>query len=77
MAGEVDPGGERKRALAAFLETKMNEGFRVETHADTHAIVVESGPFWRRLSRGDRGRYVVQVDEHGRVTMSAAEPKRN
>ena len=73
MAGEVDPGGERKRALAAFLETKVREGFRIETHADTHAIIAQSGGArWRRLGRGDRSRYVVQVDEHGEVTMSAA-----
>ena len=77
MAGEVDASGERERALTAFLEKKVAEGFRVETHTDTHAIIVESrSPFWRRLRRRDGGRCVVQVDEHGGVTMSKAEPIR-
>jgi len=78
VAGEVDPGGERTRALAAFLEKKVTEGFHIETHTDTHAIIVQSRPpFWRRLRRRDSSRYVVQVDEHGKVSMSTAEPIRN
>jgi hypothetical protein len=77
VAGEVDPSGERTRALSAFLEQKVTEGFRVETHSDTHAIIVESPAFWKRLHRRDGSRYVVQVDEQGTVSMSAAEPIRN
>jgi hypothetical protein len=75
MAGEVDPGGERKRALAAFLEKKVSEGFQIETHANTHAIILQRS--WSRLGRGGHRRYVVQVDDHGKVTMSAAEPERH
>jgi hypothetical protein len=78
VAGEVDPGGERTQALAAFLEKKVAEGFHIETHNDTHAIVVQRRhPFWRRLGRRDASRYVVEVDEQGEVSMSAAEPIRN
>lgn len=78
MAGDVDPLGQRKRALAAFLETKVAEGFRIETHTDTHAIVVQGRrPFWSRLRGGDGSRYVVQVDELGDVTMNPAEPTRS
>ena len=78
MAGEIDPLGHRENALDAFLEQKIAEGFLIETHTDTHAIITEgSQRFWSRLRRGDRGRrYVVQVDEHGGVTMSPAEPRR-
>jgi hypothetical protein len=49
MAGAIDPLGERKNALDAFLETKVAEGFRVETHTDTHAIIIVGGhrtPLW-------------------------------
>ena len=41
MAGAIDPTGEREDALDAFLETKLGEGFEIETHTDTHAIVSE------------------------------------
>ena len=79
MAGDVDPLGKRKGALAAFLETKVGEGFAIETHTDTHAILV--GPrrksIWSRLRPGKSDRYVVQVDEHGRVSMTTAEPRRS
>jgi hypothetical protein len=77
--GEVDPLGRRKNALDAFLEKKVAEGFTIETRTDTHAVIAESGQsLWRRLHRGgDFRRHVVEVDEDGTVTMSAAEPRRN
>jgi hypothetical protein len=79
VAGDVDPLGERKQALASFLEKKVAEGFGIETHTNTHAIVVEGRrrSIWGRLRGGDGERYVVQVDEHGSVTMTPAEPKRS
>ena len=40
MARAIDPLGERTNALDAFLETKVAEGFRIETHTDTHAIII-------------------------------------
>ncbi|MDQ3426015.1 MAG: hypothetical protein M3435_07375 [Actinomycetota bacterium] len=81
MAGAIDPTGVRKDALDAFLETKLREGYEIETHTDTHAIVVEHArrkPFlsWLRRRDADK-RYVVSVDEHGEVTMIPAEPKRS
>jgi hypothetical protein len=77
VAGEVDPGGERRRALDAFLEKKVTEGFDIETHTDTHAIIVQSRQsFWSRLRGRGPSRCVVQVDEQGNVTMSTAEPIR-
>ena len=81
MAGEIDPTGERKKALAAFLEAKVAEGFRIETHTDTHAIVVAGGSAPSLLDRFRRRRagrrFVISVDEHGEVTMSPAEPIRS
>jgi hypothetical protein len=81
MAGAIDPTGGRKEALDAFLETKLREGFEIETHTDTHAIVVERGrreSFLSRFrARGEANRYVVSVDEHAEVTMIPAEPKRS
>jgi hypothetical protein len=67
MAGEIDPLGTRKDALDAFLETKVAEGFQLETHTDVHAIIVES----------TGARHVVQVDEDGMVSTRPAEPLRS
>jgi hypothetical protein len=81
MAGAIDPTGGRKDALDAFLEMKLQEGFEIETHTDTHAIVVEHGGWKSFLKRfrghGAANRYVVSVDEHFEVTMIPAEPKRS
>jgi hypothetical protein len=81
IAGAIDPSGRRNRALDAFLETKVREGCRIETHTDTHAIIIDGGNrkrFLRRLlGRGAGNRYVVSVDERGEVTMIAAEPIRS
>jgi hypothetical protein len=80
LAGEIDPTGGRKKALEAFLETKLQEGFEIETHTDTHAIIVERGQFKSLLSRvrgQGANRFVVSVDENGDVTMIPAEPKRS
>jgi hypothetical protein len=71
----IDPTGQRKDALDAFLEAKLREGFEIETHEDTHAILVQRRSFLSRF-RG-RARYVVSVDENGEVTMIPAEPKRS
>ena len=77
MAGEIDPLGERKNALDRFLEERVEQDFTIETRTDTHAIIAEHvHRFWSRLGRGAGRRYVVEVDEHGRVTMSAAEARR-
>jgi hypothetical protein len=80
VAGEIDPLGQRKNALDAFLETKLGEGFRVETHTDTHAIIVAGGhgrSLLSRLRRRGGSRFVISVDEHGEVTMIPAEPRRS
>ena len=76
VAGDIDPLGQRKRALDRFLEERVLQGFTIETRTDTHAIVARRRQrFWARLQRRD-DRYVVEVDEDCKVTMSAAEDVR-
>ena len=81
MAGGIDPTGGRKDALEAFLDAKVQEGFEIETHTATHAIVIQPRQRKSLLSRFGRhdaaNRYVVSVDEDGEVTMIPAEPKRS
>ena len=78
MAGEIDPIGTRKDGLDAFLDERLAEGFTIETRTDTHAIIFRRPRGLRRLTSGDDpGRFVVEVDEHGRVTMRDAEPRRS
>ena len=78
MAGETDAGGKRSRALDDFLAEKVAEGYSIESHEATHAIVVQRrGSLKRRLvGRGAR-RFVVQVDDRGTVSMRPAEPVRH
>ena len=81
MAGAIDPSGQRNRALDAFLDTKVREGYSIETHSDAHAIIIDGSNRKRFLSRlrgrGAGDRYVVSVDEQGEVTMIPAEPIRS
>jgi hypothetical protein len=70
----------RRDALTAFLETRVDEGFRIESRTPTQAIVVPARS-WSLLARFRKtdspGRQVVQVDVSGQVTMSPAEPLRS
>ena len=78
MAGETDAGGNRRRALDEFLEARMVEGYRIEAHEATHAIVVHGDDsLLRRLLGRRRRRFVVEVDDHGTVSMRPAEPVRH
>ena len=78
MSSEIDPIGTRKDGLDGFLEEKLAEGFTVETRTNTHAIIFRRPKGLRRFTSGDDpGRFVVEVDEDGRVTMRDAEPRRS
>ena len=78
MSGEIDPIGTRKDGLDAFLEGKLAEGFAVETRTNTHAIIFRRPKGLRRFTSGDDpGRFVVEVDEKGHVSMREAEPRRS
>lgn len=75
--GEIDPLGTRRDGLDTFLDQKVEEGYVVETRADTHAIISRRPKGLKRFTSGaDPGRYVVEVDEDGSATMSPAEPRR-
>jgi hypothetical protein len=74
--GEIDTTGKRESALDAFLATKLREGFAIETHTKTHAIINRRSLLNRLRGRGALHRYVVSVDEHGEVMMIPAEPRR-
>jgi hypothetical protein len=71
----------RRRALTAFLDERVREGYRIETRTDTHAII---GPPDRRRSLrhafrrpGSLARQVVAVDADGAVSVRSAEPLRS
>jgi hypothetical protein len=74
---ENDPLGIRKDGLDAFLDQKAEEGYRIETRTDTHAIIARRPRGLKRFTSGsDAGRYVVEVDEDGIPKMRPAEPRR-
>jgi hypothetical protein len=76
--GAIDPGGNRKDGLDAFLDRKVAEGYVIETRTDTHAIISRRPKGLKRFTSGaDPGRYVVEVDEEGTATMRPAEPRRS
>ena len=78
MGDEIDPIGARKDGLDAFLDERLAEGFTLETRTDTHAIIFRRPKGLRRFTSGDDpGRFVVEVDETGRVSMREAEPRRS
>lgn len=78
MASDIDPLGTRRDGLDAFLDERIAEGFSVETRTDTHAIIFRQPKGIRRYTSGDDpGRYVVEVDEDGVVSMRPAEPRRS
>jgi hypothetical protein len=75
--GEIDPSGARRDGLDAFLDQKVEEGWAIETRAETHAIIFRQPKGLKRFTSGrDPGRYVVQVDEDGIASMHPAEPRR-
>jgi hypothetical protein len=70
----------RRDALTAFLETRVDEGFTIESRTPTQAILAPARS-WSPLARFRKaetpGRQVVQVDVDGNVTMSPASPLRS
>jgi hypothetical protein len=77
MAGETDAGGVRRHALDEFLDARVAEGFRVEVHEATHAIVVQGGGSLVSRLLGRRRHFVVEVDDRGTVSMRSAERVRH
>ena len=70
----------RETALDSFLDEQAGNGFAVESRTATQAIIVRRG--WaarlpgRFLSERGTTRQVISVDEHGAITVQAAEPRR-
>jgi hypothetical protein len=78
LVGEIDPQGTRRHGLDVFLDQKVAEGYSIETRTDTHAIISRRPRGLKRFTSGaDPGRFVVEVDEDGSVTMRPAEPRRS
>jgi hypothetical protein len=70
----------RTAALESFLTERIAEGFVVESRTATQAIIVPRMRSIRLLARlrkhGSDRRQVISVNEHGVVTVSAAQPLR-
>lgn len=80
MSRERDQEQLRRAALTAFLDEREREGYRVESHTHTQAII---GPPDRRSLRGllrkpgSLPRQVVSVDRDGKISIGPAEPLRS
>ena len=57
----------REQAFEGVLEGKRAQGYRVESHDDTQAVLLMRKRR-RYFRRGDDQRYLLSVDEHGRST---------
>ena len=70
----------RSAALDAYIARRVAQGFRVETRTGSQAVIVRRHRLYFLLHWFARGlaeqRYVVSVDEHGKVGSLAAEPIR-
>jgi hypothetical protein len=70
----------RSDALDAYIAGRVAQGFRVETRSGVQAVIVRRHPLYFALHWFSRGlaeqRYVVSVDQHGKVASLAAEPVR-
>jgi hypothetical protein len=57
-----------KQELARTLQTKLAQGFEVESETDTKAVLVMKGRRrWFGLSNGVSVRYEITVDDRGRA----------
>jgi hypothetical protein len=78
MMSERERENVRMEAMTAFLLDRVREGYAIETHTDTHAIIGPAGRWsWLNPFRKASGRHVVSVDADGNVTMRDAEPLRS
>ena len=77
MIETTDP---RSVALDSYIERQGAQGFRVETRSGLQAVIVRRHPLYFALRWVPRvaaeNRFVVSVDEHGKVTAIAAQPCR-
>jgi hypothetical protein len=52
--GEIDPQGNRRVGLDAFLNEKVEEGYAIETRTETHAIISRRPKGLRRFTSAGR-----------------------
>jgi hypothetical protein len=69
----------RTEALDAFLAARTEEGWRVESRTPVQAIIVAPQGLLGRFRKpaNDQTRQVIEVDEHGEVTTTPAQPLRS
>jgi hypothetical protein len=70
----------RSGALDAYLAQRGAQGFRVETRSGRQAVIVRRHPLhfalrWVATDRAEQ-RFVISVDEHGKVAAVPAQPLR-
>jgi hypothetical protein len=59
----------REQALEWALEGKRAQGYRIESHDDTQAVLLmRARRRFFNLRRGDDERYLLAVDERGHAT---------
>jgi hypothetical protein len=59
---------EREQALARTLESKLEEGYSLESQDETRAVLsIRGRRGWFGLTHGAGARYEVTVDEQGRA----------
>lgn len=70
----------RSAALDAYIARQVAQGFRVETRSGAQAVIVRRHRLYFVLHLLARARaeqrYVVSVDQHGKVDSLAAQPVR-
>lgn len=70
----------RSAALDAYVARQVAQGFRVETRSGAQAVLVRRHRLYFVLHLLSRGRaeqrYVVSVDQHGKIDSLAAQPVR-
>lgn len=76
-----EPGdGLRADALDSYLAHREADGYCVETRTAVQAVIVRRRGLrigrWFARSSGSERRQVVSVDEHGKISAVAAEPRR-
>ena len=70
----------RSAALDTYLAERGTHGFRVETRSGLQAVIVRRHPLhfalrWVAKARAEQ-RFVISVDEHGKVAAVPAQPLR-
>ena len=68
--------GTRQRQLAVILAAKLEQGYKIESHSDTEAVVVIRGPkrWFGLLPHGPSTRQRISFDDQGRLQTRGLKP---